>query len=384
MTPPSADPETLELQPRLSVARTSGGLPTPLIIAAFIVLAVALFLVLNGRRSQAEARSLTAPAPDAAPSEPAAPLQLPAAPSETPPAAPVQPALPQPSPAPAPASPPPAVASDVRTRLSAPAVVVDLSGQNRPLTLAQAAAPPRPAATGETSASAAMAQALEGQPGPGAVESMAQRLQLGGSTPGAAIATQMGDLGLVIPQGAVIPAVLETAINSDLPGYTRAIVSRDVRSFDGRTVLIPRGSRLIGQYRSAVSLGQSRAFVIWSRVTRPDGVTVQIGSPGTDQLGRGGLTGDVDRHFFTRFGGSILLSVLNAGVASIAKGPTTTVAIGSPGQAAAAASLVQPESVPPTIKVPQGEAIRIFVARDLDFSAVAPVNAGPINAGTGW
>ena len=105
---------------------------------------------------------------------------------------------------------------------------------------------------------------------------------------------------------------------------------------------------------------------------RPDGVSVQIGSPGTDELGRGGLTGKVDRHFFTRFGGSILLSVLNAGIAAVGDGPTTTIAIGSPGQATAAASMVQPENVPPTIKVAQGESIRIFVARDLDFSAVGP------------
>ena len=65
----------------------------------------------------------------------------------------------------------------------------------------------------------------------------------------------------IIAQGAVIPAVLETAINSDLPGYVRAVVSRDVSSFDGKNVLVPRGSRLVGQYRSGVALGQSRAFV---------------------------------------------------------------------------------------------------------------------------
>ena len=109
----------------------------------------------------------------------------------------------------------------------------------------------------------------------------------------------------------MIPAVLETALDSDLPGYTRAVVSRDVRGFDGSTVLIPRGSRLIGQYKSGVALGQSRVFVIWTRVIRPDGVSVQIGSPATDPLGRAGLDGKVDNHFFTRFGGSILLSVMN-------------------------------------------------------------------------
>ena len=61
---------------------------------------------------------------------------------------------------------------------------------------------------------------------------------------------------------------------SDLPGFTRAVVSRDVMSFDGKTVLIPRGSRLIGQYKSGVAMGASRVFVIWTRVIRPDGVAL--------------------------------------------------------------------------------------------------------------
>ena len=125
----------------------------------------------------------------------------------------------------------------------------------------------------------------------------------------------------IVAQGAIIPAVLETALDSDLPGFARAVVSRDVRSFDGQSVLIPRGSRLIGQYKSAVSQGATRAFVIWTRIIRSDGVSIQIGSPGEDALGRAGLTGEVNRRFFARFGGSILLSVLNAGVASVARSP---------------------------------------------------------------
>lgn len=368
---PAAEPEFLDLEPRLAVARPTGGLPTPAVLAGFVVLAIVLFLVLNGRRDRAEARSLTTPAPDAAASEAAPPLQLPD-PPPAPQAAPAPAALPAPAPAALPAPAAAAPADDGRERLAAPAVVVDLGAQGRPITLAQASVTSHPGAGGEAASEPSIAQVLENGGGKTGVEALSQRLQIGGGTPGAAVATRMGDLSLTIPQGAVIPAVLETAIDSDLPGFTRAVVSRDVRSFDGARVLIPRGSRLIGQYRSATSLGQKRAFVIWSRVVRPDGVSVQIGSPGTDELGRGGLTGKVDRHFFTRFGGSILLSVLNAGIAAVGDGPTTTIAIGSPGQATAAASLVQPENVPPTIRVAQGESIRIFVARDLDFSAVGP------------
>ncbi len=177
----------------------------------------------------------------------------------------------------------------------------------------------------------------------------------------------------VVAQGAVIPAVLETALNSDLPGFTRAVVSRDVRSFDGSTVLIPRGSRLIGQYRSGVAQGASRAFVIWTRVLRPDGASIQIGSNGADELGRAGLAGKVDRHFFERFSGAALLSAISLGQAALTNGNSTQVVIGSSSDAsslAGAASAFTPGNISPTIKVAQGTPIRVFVARDLDFSPV--------------
>jgi type IV secretion system protein VirB10 len=187
------------------------------------------------------------------------------------------------------------------------------------------------------------------------------------------VATQMTHLGTTIVQGTTVQALLETAINSDLPGYIRAIVRRDIRGFDGTTVLIPRGSRVIGQYRNAQSLGESRVFVIWSRLIRPDGVSVQLGSPGGDELGRGGLTGDVETHFFARFSDAIMMSVLNAGVGAATGTPQTQIAIGSSAAAlgaAASASLPRTGDIPPTIKVPQGAEVTIFIARDLDFSAV--------------
>lgn len=354
------------------VARTEGGPPPVVVAGGFGALAIALFLVLNGQR-EAEARSLVTPTADGALMAPAPPLQLPEA--VAPPAAPApQPTfvapLP-PAPAPLPLAPSAPMVDSGLERRKAPAVVVDLGSGGRAMMLAQAAVPNAAVAASAQAPASQQAEPLV----PTTVEAATAQMRLGGGGgENAAMAVPAGNLGLMVPQGAVIPAVLETAINSDLPGFTRAVVSRDVYSFDGRNVLIPRGSRLIGQYRSAVSLGQSRAFVIWSRVVRPDGVSVQIGSPGTDELGRGGLTGEVDRHFFSRFGGSILLSVLNAGVAAIGGTPSTQIAIGSPSQANAAASAVQTgDNIVPTIKVAQGEGVRIFVARDLDFSAVGPM-----------
>jgi type IV secretion system protein VirB10 len=200
----------------------------------------------------------------------------------------------------------------------------------------------------------------------------AQRVE-GESEPDHARATILRHKGSVVAQGAMIPAVLETALDSDLPGFARAVVSRDVRSFDGLAVLIPRGSRVIGEYRPSTAQGQTRAFVIWTRVLRPDGVSIQIGSPATDPLGRAGLSGTVDTHFFQRFGGAILLSVVNAGATALAGSPSTEVVIGSSQQAtglAATASAFAPANIAPTIKVPQGAPIRIFVARDLEFTNV--------------
>jgi len=183
-------------------------------------------------------------------------------------------------------------------------------------------------------------------------------------------ASRIGDPSKVVPQGAVIPAVLETAINSDLPGYTRAIVSRDIRSFDGTAILIPRGSRLVGQYKSGLTSGETRAFIIWNRLIRPDGLSIQLASPATDDLGQAGMSGSVDSHFAKRFGSAILLSVVNGLSAAFSSHNGSTIVIGtsSDAQGVIGEALSNDIKIPPTIKVPQGASIQVFAARDLDFS----------------
>ncbi|MGI4879773.1 MAG: type IV secretion system protein VirB10 [Janthinobacterium lividum] len=175
----------------------------------------------------------------------------------------------------------------------------------------------------------------------------------------------------IIPQGTIITGVLETAINSDLPGLVRAVVSRDVTGFDGSKVLIPRGSRLIGQYSNGIALGQSRAFVIWTRLLRSDGVSVQLGSAATDPLGTAGLGGKVDSHFLRRFGAATLLSVVTSGLDYFSnRNRGTQVVVGSSTQAnqLASVALQRDIDIPPTIKIAQGTPVRVFVARDLDFA----------------
>ena len=170
-----------------------------------------------------------------------------------------------------------------------------------------------------------------------------------------------------VPQGTLIPAVLETALDSTRPGLARAIVSRDVRGFDGSRVLIPRGSRLIGEYRSEAAPGQRRALVNWSRLIRPDGATIAIGSPAADPLGRGGIKARVNTHFFERFAGAILQSALDIGVNLASRaGNGTTVIL--PGATQATTQIIQPAQITPTLKVRPGTSISIFAARDLDFS----------------
>ncbi len=245
-----------------------------------------------------------------------------------------------------------------------PAMVVDFSppADTAPSQIAQA--------TGAVAAGAVQGPAADTRQS--AEERFSARLSGGSSD--TARASQMRDLGRTVPQGAIIAAVLETAINSDLPGSVRAVVSRDVRSFDGSRVLVPRGSKLIGQYKSAAAVGQTRAFVIWTRIITPTGISIDVGSPATDRLGRGGLEGDVDRHFFQRFGSSILLSVISAGTSALANGGgnDTTLVIGSTSQANQVASIALQKQIdiPDTIKVAQGVPVQVSVARDLDFSAV--------------
>lgn len=196
-------------------------------------------------------------------------------------------------------------------------------------------------------------------------ESFATRM--GDSGTDMASATRIVDPANTVTQGTLIPAVLETAIDSDLPGYARAVVSSDVRSFDGSRVLVPRSSRLIGQYKSGLAAGQTRAYVMWTRLIRPDGVTVQLASPAIEYSGASGLTGEVNGHFMKRFGAAGLLSVIG-GLGALATGGTSLVLSG--GSSAASVAAQRDAQIPPTIRIRQGQPIRVFTARDLNFSTI--------------
>lgn len=191
-------------------------------------------------------------------------------------------------------------------------------------------------------------------------------------------ALKMPPLSSMIAQGKFIFGSLSVAINSDLPGQVSAIVSQDVYAEQGRIILIPRGSRLVGEYRSGLANNQSRVFIVWTRVILPNGTSVLIGSEGTDALGRAGLTGDINNHFFARFGTATLISLIGAGASNVGVNPNDEYnSMAAYRQAVAQAmsqqannTLSQTANIPPTIEVHQGERIVIFVNKDLDFSRV--------------
>ncbi|TAK74289.1 MAG: TrbI/VirB10 family protein [Gammaproteobacteria bacterium] len=195
------------------------------------------------------------------------------------------------------------------------------------------------------------------------------------STP-TATATRMEHPETTLAQGTMITATLEARIASDLPGMIRAVTSEDIYSEDGSLVLLPKGSRLIGQYTNAISQGQQRVFVIWQRVIRPDHISIQINSPGTDTLGGAGIGADsIDHHFIEQFGNASLLSIIGAGAANIGVDAQDQFNSASAYREALADSFAQTAQntlrsrgvINPTLYINQGKPISVFVARDLDF-----------------
>lgn len=173
-----------------------------------------------------------------------------------------------------------------------------------------------------------------------------------------------------VPQGTVLPAVLETALDSTRPGAVRALIQRDIHSFDGSRVLIQRGSRLYGEYEGGIEQGQNRALIRWTRLIRPDGVTIALNSPASDPLGRAGVRGKVDGKFLQRFGGAILQSVLDIGVGVASREATGGVVVALPGSSQTVTGRSGPQDIKPVLNVRHGTSVSVFVARDLDFSSV--------------
>lgn len=336
------------------VGRHTGNRPLWLGLSAIGVAALFLFMVLETGREDRLAPATRPRASDLAAASPldVPPLYLPPEPTMI---APALPALAKPEAPPLP-----------------PVVLRELP-KNPPMQIAPAApivstlAPPLPPAPLNTSAAivydgsaASVAATGEGGIADPAVQAIRAR-------PEAA-----RDRTRLVPQGTLIAAALETALDSTTAGQARALVSTDVSNLAGGTTLIPRGSRLFGDYKADVGQGQNRIQIIWTRLVRPDGVTVALASPAVDRLGRAGVKGQVNTYFFERLGNALLQTSLDIGAAVAARSVQRgSVVVALPGSVSSATSQLLPPVPKPTIRVRPGARIGVLVARDLDFSGVS-------------
>lgn len=177
---------------------------------------------------------------------------------------------------------------------------------------------------------------------------------------------------LLMPKGAFLDCTLETAIDSTLPGMTTCITATDTFSADGTVVLLERGTKLVGETKGQVRQGAARVYVLWTEARTPTGVVVPLASPGTDELGRSGLPGEVDRHFWERFGAAILVSVIDGAVqGAVQDSSGGTVIINPSGSQQIMTEVLRSTiNIPPTVRKQNGDRIAVLVARDLDFRTV--------------
>jgi type IV secretion system protein VirB10 len=188
----------------------------------------------------------------------------------------------------------------------------------------------------------------------------------------------------LLVRGTFIRCVLETRIVTDVPGFTSCIVTEPVYSINGRRLLLPKGSKILGRYDTAPR--GPRVAVIWDRITTPNGIDVSMASPGVDNLGSAGHPGDYDAHWGSRITSALLISLLSDAFkyAGEKNGPTTTTTYGNgfvveqPFESNTARSvqrladqaLEASAQRPPTVTINQGAVVNVYVAKDVDFSAV--------------
>ena len=190
------------------------------------------------------------------------------------------------------------------------------------------------------------------------------------------VAQKRADLTYLLRKGTNIGCTLNTKIITTHPGLTRCIVSKDIYSADGKVLLIERGSEIIGEQTTSLLQGQARVFVLWTDIETPHGVKLQIDSPSADSLGASGQEAQVDTHFWKRFGGAIMLSLIDDGLVIVGdrinrnNSSVTYDNTSDTIESMAAEALRNTINIPPTGYVNQGTLLNIMVARDVDFSTV--------------
>lgn len=189
------------------------------------------------------------------------------------------------------------------------------------------------------------------------------------------IAKQQDSLSYKVFQGHRFNAVLTHAINSDLPGMVVAEISQTVFGYQADIPLLPKGTRLIGHYTNELKVGDARLNIAWDRAITPNGIDIQLNSLATDRLGQTGLGGEVDNHFWSTFGTSVLLSSMAIGASNLSNDQGE---FSNQYQQGVTNAFVDTSSTilenrlirKPTIYIHQGEIIHVMVTQDLDFSKV--------------
>jgi type IV secretion system protein VirB10 len=226
----------------------------------------------------------------------------------------------------------------------------------------------------QSTARAAIADAVASAGSPGEREPGELPTLLRTTTTSAVRAQMLPTQRLLLPKGAFIDCTLETAIDSTLPGMTTCVMATDAFGADGKVVLLERGTKLVGETRGQVQQGSARVFVLWDEARTPAGVVVPLASPGADELGRSGLPGTADRHFWERFGAAMLVTVIDGVVQTAVqsgRGNGGTVVVNpSSSQDVLTEVLKNTINIPPTVRKQQGDRIQVLVARDLDFRSV--------------
>jgi len=208
--------------------------------------------------------------------------------------------------------------------------------------------------------------------------------QAGNAKPsGPTTALPLARADALMQRGTYIRCVLETRVVSDIPGFVACLVVEPVYSFNGRRLLLPRGTKILGTYdRNPV--GQ-RVAVAWDRIITPTGIDVNMASPGIDSLGGTGLPGRYDAHWGSRIGSALLISMLGDAFkyAAAEHGPRSTaitngVVTQQPFESNTAQTVQtlanqavrEAANRPPTVTIDQGTVVYVYVARDVDFSGV--------------
>jgi type IV secretion system protein VirB10 len=354
-TDPRLDPAMRaagDIRPRVASAPRG---PSMLIVGGGLGLAaILLFVALESRRAALQTPAATRTADASAALRAPPPLYIPPAP--------VAEAPPQPVAAP-PAAPQaiPFVLPQPPTRQQRPEFIPQPAPPVYPQPL-----PPPPMAEPRAPAPGALVLDRSGPQEAGVASADAPSAA---QPPGVRVtAGSLANKSTTIAQGTLIPAVLETGFDSTKAGFARAIVSRDVRSFDGTRILIPRGSRLTGDHAGGAEAGQKRAIINWTRLVRPDGVTIAIGSPATDAVGRNGVRARVNSHLLQRIFPALLQSALDIGVNLATRPANGSVLLALPNSGSSA---INGQNGPaPTLSVRPGTTIAVFVTRDLDFTGV--------------